>query len=1349
MLLLIGLGALPLGANGKVVPKSPLGGQKLRFTHLSAKDGLSSSLVRCVLQDRQGFMWFGTVDGLNRYDGLEFRVYRPEAQDERSLSHAHVRVLYEDRRGTLWVGTERGLDRYDRETDRFDHFRHDPHDGESLPDDGVLSLLEDKAGTLWVGTRAGLGRLDLKTGKFRAYACGPEEPRGQGGVYILDIAEDTDTGFLWLGTGRPGGVSVLDPATGRVTRYRHDVADPASLGAVELVSQAYRDRAGTWWFVSPSGLDRLDPAKGTFSHFLHSPNDAASLSDNNVTGVHEDGAGRFWVATRAGLDLLDRRTGTFSHVRHDHEDPESLGEDGTNVIYEDGTGALWFVTLSQGVDRLSGEPDKFVSYRTNPRDPESVSEDIVTALYADRAASLWAGTLRQGLNHFDGKSFRHLRHDPKDPRSLSHDQVMTIGGDVHGTLWVATVDGVLSRYDGKGFVRYLQDPDTPGHLGGAGGAITFLHPGEPGGLWIGLGPWGIDYFDGKAFTHFRPDAARPPCVPDRHVVEPAQDQRGSLWLAGEDHGLVRFDPHTGAFTCHLLDPEHPQSAINRSIQAIHADWSGALWVGNSTGLVRFDPASDRYTRHYSRQDGLPADGVVGILEDGHGDLWLSTAAGLSRFSPKTGTFRNFDEADGLPSRQFLDHSSATAPDGQMFFGSLGGVVAFYPDRLQDDPHRPPVVLTSFELFNAPVTAGEGRPLRRPIEVADCVTLRHDQSVFTFKFAALNYSAPRKNRYAYKLEGFDDAWRATGAERRFATYTNLDPGRYLFRVRASNNDGVWNETGREISVVVIPPWWRTGWFRGFAAVSALGLALGAYSWRVRSLRERTVELELQVAERTRELLAAKDVAERAQRAAEVANRAKSSFLANMSHELRTPLNAILGYADILKRRAEPSGVVLDGLTVIQQSGDHLLTLINDVLDLAKIEAGKIELRPAPFHLPTLLRQVTGIIRARAEAKDLFLTLGALTRLPAGVSGDERRIRQVLLNLLGNAVKFTDRGRVALTVEAIGEGGREAEASDVGGSEAGSGEVTLRFTVEDTGLGMAPDQLERIFLPFEQVSHPDRRSEGAGLGLAISQQIVQAMGSHLEVRSVPRNGSTFWFDLLLPVTEPAGPERRALSGDITGYEGPRRKVLVADDVLYNRLLLVDTLTPLGFEVSTAADGQRAVEEALEQRPDVILMDLVLPVKTGLEAIAEIRRRLCREDVTIVAVSASVLEADEEKSRLAGCDAFLPKPIRIDGLLALFESRLHLTWIHAERPGEVASGSSGLPLVPPPADVLEELLVLAQTGRVLDIQERVTRLARIDDAYVPFSETLQELAKGFEMSRIETLVGQLLKEGRGGHG
>jgi predicted ATPase/signal transduction histidine kinase/DNA-binding NarL/FixJ family response regulator len=520
----------------------------------------------------------------------------------------------------------------------------------------------------------------------------------------------------------------------------------------------------------------------------------------------------------------------------------------------------------------------------------------------------------------------------------------------------------------------------------------------------------------------------------------------------------------------------------------------------------------------------------------------------------------------------------------------------------------------------------------------------------------------------------------------------------------------------------------------AAQAAISLESARLYQELRQHREHLEEL---VAERTAELGVARD-------AAETANRAKSAFLSNMSHELRTPLNGILGYAEIIKRKRLDDQTI-NGLNIIEQSGEHLLTLISDILDLAKIEASRLELSPTAVQLPAFLGGIVEIMRARVEAKQLSMTFEAPASLPQWVQADETRLRQVLLNLLGNALKFTDQGHVMLRV-GIRDWRLEIDQSPI--SNLQSPVSILRFEVEDTGTGIAPDQLERIFQPFEQVSTIERRGEGTGLGLAISQRIVQLMGSHLQVSSALGQGSTFWFELAVPMIERVEAAQPAPLRTIIGYQGARRSVLVVDDKHYNRLLLREMLEPLGFTVSMANDGQQAIEQALALRPDAIMLDLVMPVKTGFEAAQEIRKRPELREARIVAASASVLQADREKSRAAGCDAFLPKPIKLASLLEVLEKELKLTWIYAAPEAQASDVSLATPLTPPPQQELKALYTLAKSGRIFEIRDRLARQAQTDPAYRAFTDKVDQLARRFASAEIVSFVEQFMTEEHNAH-
>ena len=798
-------------------------------------------------------MWLATFDGLQRYDGYRLKTYQPHPDDPRSISGNQLRVLYEDRSHTLWIGTwNNGLNRYDRQADLFTRYQHDPADPASLGGNAVRAILEDRAGNLWIGTSGGLSRFDRATQQFVHYRHDPADPHSLGYNDIYALYEDR-AGVLWIGT-YGGGLDRFEPASGRFTHYRHNPADPFSLSTDRVYTAIAEDRAGNLWIGTwEGGLERLDRATGRFTHYRHDPADPASLSYDTVAAIYTDTAGVLWIGTwGGGLDRFDPSSGGFLHEQPDPLDPTSLSDERVVAIAEDRSGVLWLGTEGGGVSLLDRYKQQFAHYQQRPGDPASLSGSQVFAIAEDQTGAWWIGTFGGGLNRLDRQTgrFTHYRHDPSDPTSLSHDAVATVYEDRAGALWAGTLNGLnrLDRRTGQ-LTRYQHSPADPHSL--SSNQVNTIYEDRAGNLWIGTlnGLNRLDRQTGRftRYQHNPDDATSLSAFPIRTIVE---DRAGNLWIGTRGGGLNRFNRQTGAFARYQQSQANPRSLSSNAVLAIYEDQAGSLWIGTEDGgLNQFDPVTQEVIARYRRQDGLPSDSITSILADERGDLWLGTSHGMARFNPTTHHIRSYDQNDGLPISLFQFGAARRGRGGELIFGGIGGFVAFDPALLRDDPAVPPIALTDVQLANKPVPIGMASPLPQPINEISELTLSHQDRIISIEFAALSYRAPARNRYRYTLEGFDREWTEVDSSRRFVTYTNLNPGAYVFRVLGSNSDGVWSDVGRSLRIVITPPWWQTIWFRSLAALLVLCAGIGAYQWRVRALAIRNRLLAAQVAERT--------------------------------------------------------------------------------------------------------------------------------------------------------------------------------------------------------------------------------------------------------------------------------------------------------------------------------------------------------------------------------------------------------------------------------------------------------------------------------------------------------------------
>ena len=807
MVLLLGL----LGPAAAAQQPDPL-----RFSTLTAASGLAENSVYSLVQDQRGFLWVGTQDGLCRYDGVGFRTFRTDARRPGSLASNFVLSLCLDRAGQVWVGTGGGLSCYSPRTGQFRTYRAEPGDSSGLTSNFIRVVYCDRQGRVWVGSEDGLHQISPAARRFAVFRHASGPGSGVRLNSVRTIAQDR-AGTLWVGTGE-GLVSRLDtvrnlllpdprltaagavsslcadrtgglwvgtemgvlrylPPGGGTTRVFAPGPRPGSLPAGGVRS-LLEDQQGTLWVGTNEGLCRYEPATGTFTQTMYQPRNSLSLPENTVQALLQDRSGLLWVGTEAGLSHADLRPHPFRRV------PAPAVPGPVWAVASDAAGRLWIGTEDQGLLCYSPATGQYRSFRHNPAQPASLAQDYVRALCFDAAGRLWVGTQSQGLDCLEpgGSRFRHYRHRASDSASLSDDFVRSLYQDPAGTLWVGT-EGGLNCYN----------------------AAT------------------------RRFTVFRNQPGNPASLSNNFVRVTLQDRRGNLWIGTGGGGLCRYNPQTGRFRAFRADSRNPRSLSSNFVRCLLQDRAGTLWVGTEGGgFCRLNDAETGSFTSFREADGLPNDVVYGMQQDQQGYLWLATNKGLARFQPRTAQFHTFDERDGLPQNEFNAGASHRAADGQLYFGGPNGLVGFRPAAVRTNPVPPAVVLTGLRKFNRPVELPDTSITERRV-----LRLAPRDYFFSLEFAALNFRQPDKNRYAYLLENFDQNWIEAGG-RREANYTNLDPGTYTFRVRATNNDGVWSPRGAALRIIVTPPWYQTWWFRIGLSWVLFGVLFMAYRVRVRQL-----------------------------------------------------------------------------------------------------------------------------------------------------------------------------------------------------------------------------------------------------------------------------------------------------------------------------------------------------------------------------------------------------------------------------------------------------------------------------------------------------------------------------------
>ena len=1086
----------------------------LRFEHLGIEEGLSGETISPIMQDSKGYIWFGTWDGLNKYDGYTFTKYRFDPFDPNSVSQNFIYTIFEDSRGVIWVSTFEGLCKFDRTTEKFTRYRPSPNARFADPNIGVIN--EDNDGMIWVGSySAGLCRFNPKTGKFLPDSIDLDYARSPDNKIIwpndaINSIYKTKTGELWVGnttglhnikltaakTGQPSGY--------KIKSYRHDPFDQQSLSN-DSVTAVFEDKAGIIWVATFNGLNSLDKKTGTFKRYQHDPKNIQSISNNNSfswggRGIKEDHQGNLWICTTKGLNKLNKDRTVFTRYFHNPNDPHSVSTDDITSLEIDRAGILWVAARGGKLNKANLNDKGFGLRQNDPTDINSLSSNEVTSIEEDSSGIIWIGTYTRGLNRWDKKTnqFTHFRHDPANPKSLRHDAVRAILEDRHGHLWVCNGDilSLFNKQTGE-FTHYKStDPNYREDFQ----KILSITEDQEGLLWIGTGGDGIKNFDTKTrkfLKHYHHSKADSTGVSDYTAMAIFADTRDNIWVGYGSIATDRLNKRTGIITHYKHDAQDTSSISSNNINTFYEDTKGNLWLGTwGGGLCQFDYQTGKFTT-YTDKHGLADNTIYSILEDNKNYLWLGTQNGLSRFDPVKKTFTNYYYKDGLQSNIFaagesLRPARTKGNDGTLYFGGPNGFNFFDPDQIKRDSTLAPVVITQFKLFDSLIKGAN--------ELKEIV-LDFDENYFSFEFSSLSYANPEKNQYAYKLEGVDNDWVYSGS-RHYTSYTNIGPGTYIFKVKATNSDGIWNEEGVSFTIIIQPPWWKTWWAYSVYGLLLIALAIAIYRYQ----RQRVIRAEREKAQK-KELEQAKEI-EKAyhqlkETQAQLIQSEKMASLgeltAGIAHEIQNPLNFVNNFSDVNSELIEElqqeidkgnyddakaiSNDIKENEEKIKHHGKRADAIVKGMLQHSRTSSGVKE----PTDINALADEYLRLAYHGLRAKDKSFNANMKTEFDESIGNINvipQDIGRVILNLITNAFYAVTEKKKLLsdTYEPTVSVSTKKIANKI------------EIKVKDNGNGIPQKVLDKIFQPFFTTKPT---GQGTGLGLSLSYDIIKAHGGEIKV------------------------------------------------------------------------------------------------------------------------------------------------------------------------------------------------------------------------------------------------------------
>lgn len=1236
-------------------------------------------------------MWFGTASGLNRYDGYTFKVFRHRENDSTSINDDLIVKIQEGPDNKFWIDTRTGQCIFDPVSEKAMANTLAYCRQLSLPAASVIDIVKDKQGCFWFA-QAGYGASRYNP---VAHTVKRFQRTKNNAPDITDMVAD-NAGNIWI-VYTDGLLEGYNTASGKLIYSNAELFKRPD----ELRYRLFADAENDLWIYTdgmPQGAFCYNIKSNNLIHY-HRDAPGNRLNNNLVTGIQQDNNGMIWIITdHGGVNLLSKRSGAIWYLENKPEDIKSISQNSINAIYRDNTGIIWLGTYKKGINYYHANIIKFPVYRHLLSDARSLPFDDVNRFVEDEKGNLWIGTNGGGLIYYDRTTgnYRTYKHNPANANSISNDVIVSLCIDHNKKLWIGSYYGGLDCYDGQLFKHYKHDPEDATSI--SDNSIWEIYEDAQQQLWVGTLSNGLDRYHPEIdgfYTYRKGNGS----INSNYIAALAEDQDGNLWI-GTESGISVLNKKTGGVTYYQHNSKDQNSLSNSNITALLQDSRGNMWVATRDGLNFFDKAANSF-RHFSEADGLSENNVLTLMEDNAHTLWLGTTNGLSRGWVQYGAngsvkiqFRNYDERDGLQGREFNENAALKTKRGELIFGGANGFNIISPDAISHNTVVPEVVLTDLRVFDKSPQPGEvfnNRVLlSTAISAIKEITLKYRENIFSLEFAALNYSNPEKNQYAYKLEGFNNDWLTTDGTHRTVTYTNLDPGKYVFRVKASNGDGVWNEKGTALLVTILPPFWRT-----IPAFMIYAILLAAILFAARRLTIQRAHMRFQLAQQKKE----------AERVHEL-DLLKLKFFTNVSHEFRTPLSLIMAPVEkMLNTSREPEQK--KQYQLIYRNARRLLALVNQLLDFRKLEMRELRLYPSLGDIVSFVKEVSCSFTDMAGARHIHFNFSTSIE-SLQISFDPDKIERILFNLLSNAFKFTpEHGNIQVLV------GRE--------------ENFVSIQVKDSGIGIPTEDQDKIFERFFQHDVPGSMlNQGSGIGLAISKEFVRLHQGTISVTSEAGKGTC--FTVLLPVnsavTEPVVSSQEELllepaaeeTTDVVSKSSRKKPViLIVDDNDDIRFYLKDNLRR-NYTVYEAVNGAEGWEKTKQHQPDLVVSDVMMPVMDGMELCRTIKHDKQTSHIPIILLTARSAAEPKLEAFQVGANDYVTKPFsfemlqsRIRNLLAQQEAMRKLFQKQLEvNPSEISITSVDEQFIRQAIDTVEQNI--SNPGFSVEDLSRALHMSRV---------------------------------------